>query len=117
MLALLFAVQEAPSVPSPAAEPERPKLPAPLIARQPCRPNEAATDVVVCGSRRAEERYRLKPLSDRYEPKPLVAAIGLNESTTASVTAEQREVGPGGTTQAIMLNFKFALGGKKKRKR
>ena len=117
LLALMAAVQQAASEPTNAAGPERPPVPAPLIARQPCRPDASATDVTVCGSRRAEERYRLKPLSDRYEPKPLVAAIGFNESTTASVTAEQREVGPGGTTQAIMLNFKFALGGKKKRKR
>ncbi|MBA3879598.1 MAG: hypothetical protein C0500_07775 [Sphingobium sp.] len=109
---LLFALQEGGG--GPVVGPARPPVPAPLVARQPCRLDESATEVVVCGSRSAEERYRLKPLSDRYEPKPLIAVIGLNETTTASLTAEQREAGPGGTSQAIMLNFKFLLGGKKK---
>ncbi|MBY0282854.1 MAG: hypothetical protein K2W81_02680 [Sphingomonas sp.] len=115
MLALLLIAQALPAEPKPVAGPDRPPFPAPLIARKPCLPNESATEIVVCGSRNAEERYRLKPLSDRYEPKPVVAVTRLNATTTASVTAEQREVGPGGTTQAIMLNFKFAFGGPKKR--
>lgn len=113
MFALLLAFQDVPS--APVAGPDRPPVPAPPIARQPCRPDASGSDVVVCGSRSAEERFRLKPLSDRYESAPLVAAIGLNDTTTASLTAEQREAGPGGTSQAIMLNFKFLLGGKKKR--
>ena len=113
-LVLMMAAQHAVGEPTTAAGPERPPVPAPMVARQPCRADASATDVTVCGSRSAEERYRLKPLSDRYEPKPLVAAIGLDDTTTASLTAEQREAGPGGTSQAIMLNFKFLLGGKKK---
>lgn len=116
MLALLLIAQAIPAEPKPVAGTERPALPAPSLApRQPCRPDAQGSDVTVCGSRSADERYRLKPLSDRYEPKPVEAATRLNATTTASLTAEQREAGPGGTSQAIMVNFKFALGGKKKR--
>jgi hypothetical protein len=115
LIALLIVVQDAPSDPVAIAGPARPPVPAPPPTRAPCRPDASASDVTVCGSRSAEERYRLKPLPDRYAPKPIVAALGLNESTTASLTAEQHEAGPGGLSNAIMLNFKFLLGGKKKR--
>ena len=113
MFALLFAVQEPPS--PPVAGPARPPVPAPLIARQPCRPDASGSDVVVCGSRSAEERYRLRPLSDRYEEKPLVAAVRLGEGTTAALAAEQQNFGNGLVSKRIMLNFKILLGGPKKR--
>lgn len=113
MFALLFAVQELPY--APVAGPARPPVPAPPLARKPCLPNESATDVVVCGSRSAAERYRLRPLSDRYEEKPLRAATALNDSTTAEIAGEQKDFGSGFVSQRIMLNFKFAFGGPKKR--
>jgi len=115
MLALLMAIQQAPADAVSIAGPARPAVPAPLVARQPCRPDPSASDVTVCGSRSTEERYRLKPLSDRYEPKPAMAALSMSDSTTASIIAEQHEAGPGGLSNAIMLNFKFLLGGKKRR--
>lgn len=113
MFALLFAAQELPS--PPVAGPARPPVPAPPLARKPCRPDASGSDVVVCGSRSAEERYRLRPLSDHYEEKPLRAATALNDSTTAEIAGEQKDFGSGFISQRIMLNFKFAFGEPKKR--
>lgn len=45
---------------------------------------------------------------------PLVAAIRLNDTATASLSAGQREVGPGDMTQAIEPNLRFLLGGRKR---
>lgn len=115
MLALLFGLQEAPVEPAPVAGPVRPPVAVPTALRQPCRANTSSTDVTVCGSRSADERYRLKPLPDRYVERPVRAAIKLNDSTTAAVAVHQQDYGSGFVSRRVSLDFSFLFGGKKKK--
>ena len=113
---LLFALQETAS--APVSGPVLPSKPSPTLSpfRKPCRPGDTADEVTVCGSRSADERYRLKPLPDRYQEKPLRAATTLGDGATAEIAAEQKDLGSGFVSKRMMLNFKFVLGGKKKKK-
>lgn len=115
MFVLLFAVQEVVAAPPPVAGPERPLTTLSAHVGKPCRPDSSSTEVVVCGSRSADERYRLKPLPDRYEDKPLRASTTLGDGATAEIAAEQTDLGSGFVSKRMMLNFKFLLGGKNKR--
>lgn len=116
MLVLFFVVQEVVATPQPVAGPERPSTAVPTHVAKPCRPDSSSTEVTVCGSRSADERYRLRPLSDRYEEKPLRASTTLGDGATAEVAAEQKDLGSGFVSKRMMLNFKFVLGGKKKKR-
>ena len=116
MLAFVLMVQDVVSVSSPTSGPI---LPAPVPPRlnlpKRCAPDESAVDVTVCGSRSASARYRLTPLSDRYEEPPVRAAFKLNDTTTAAVVAQQQDYGSGFVAKRVSLDFRFLFGGKKKR--
>lgn len=116
MLASVLMVQAVVSMPPPASGPV---LPAPVPSRlslpKRCAPDASAVDVTVCGSRSASERYRLTPLSDRYEEAPIRAAFKLSDTTTAAVVAQQQDYGSGFVAKRVSLDFRFLFGGKKKR--
>ena len=86
------------------ANPDRPQPSPPLAFSviQRCPPDTSSGDVVVCG-RTDPDRYRLKPLPERYARKaeqPL-AQVRIGGSTL-SATAEQGSVGNIPTNRAMV---------------
>ena len=122
MIAFLFMVQEVISVAPPTFGPvSGPVLPVVAVPRlglpKRCAAEASASDVTVCGSRSAEERYRLTPLSDRYVEPPVRAAVRLSESTTAALVVHQQDYGSGFVSKRISLDFSLLFGGNNKRAR
>jgi hypothetical protein len=68
-------------------------------------------DVVVCGRKEEQEQYRLHPLanSDRYEPKPLRAQVGLGGSTTLGIAVQTKELTPGQRSSRAMVTLSTAF--------
>lgn len=102
LLYLLAVVMDEPS-PLPAAQPDAP----PHIYLHPTTndcDSRNADEVVVCGSKDLEARYRLKPVEDvrDFEERPLMAARKLGKGMLSLHGAN----GVDGTT-AAMITFKI----------
>jgi len=106
MILLLLALATEPAPPS-----EPPAAVAPphnyLHAVDPCDGRVAAADeVVVCGAKDADERYRLRAEEHpRYQDPPLRAAMKLGGGT-AALGASRAGVG-GFPSNRIMVTLKF----------
>ncbi|WP_375426783.1 hypothetical protein [uncultured Sphingomonas sp.] len=98
LLLAMFALQFGPPV---APIPTSPKL----SAKRECRADRTGDEVVVCG--RSNDEFRLKPLPDRYEPRPSRAEFDLGG---AKLTPEVEQGSVGGIpTNRIMLRLKIPL--------
>lgn len=77
---------------------------------KPCLPETTPTDdteILVCGRRDANSRYRLKPLdTSRYEPNRRAETTLLGDLKAAAET-EQKELAPGVTSNRIMFRLKL----------
>ena len=106
MMLLLLAL-----APEPASVSEPPAVVAPphvyLHAADPCDGRVVAADeVVVCGAKDADERYRLRAQDNsRYQDPPLRAAMKLGGGT-AALGASRAGVG-GFPSNRIMVTLKF----------
>ena len=82
------------------------------VAPDPCRAS-TGNDVVVCGRRPNAERYRLRPLSDRYDPDapalPKAETGILGGRATLAAEAEAASVG-GVPGNRAMIRLKIPLG-------
>ncbi len=82
------------------------------VAPDPCRA-PTGNDVVVCGHRPDPDRYRLRPLTDRYDadaaavPKAETAILG--GRATLAAEAEAASVG-GVPSNRAMIRLKIPLG-------
>lgn len=66
-----------------------------------------ATEILVCGRRDANSRYRLKPLDTaRYEPNHRAETTVVGDLKGAAET-EQKELAPGVTSNRIMFRLKL----------
>jgi hypothetical protein len=65
-------------------------------------------EIVVCGNPDASERYRLKPLPERYVAREGLpkAEIALPGNTRAAMEAKSQGVGAGVVSQRVMLRIK-----------
>lgn len=77
---------------------------------KPCSPEPPPTDdteILVCGRRDANGRYRLKPLdTSRYEPNRRAETTLVGDLKGAAET-EQKELAPGVTSNRIMFRLKL----------
>jgi len=104
---LLFLVQAAagPGDGRPAiADPER-QASFRITSPSEC-PAEDRGEIVVCGSRGQNERYRARPMPPGYERGPLRAEIGLGEGTVGGIHVESVELPNGVTSKRLMLSIK-----------
>lgn len=66
-----------------------------------------ATEILVCGRRDANSRYRLKPLDTaRYEPNRRAETTLVGNLKGAAET-EQKELAPGVTSNRVMFRLKL----------
>jgi hypothetical protein len=65
-----------------------------------------ADEIVVCGSRGGDERYRLRPLPRGYDPKGINAETGLVDGVAGSIHADAVELAPGMTSKRILVTIK-----------
>ena len=70
-----------------------------------CAGSEAG-EIVVCGSRRDKERYRLRPLPQQYERQPGNAEIQLMEGVTGGIHVEGAALPNGMISKRIMVRVK-----------
>ena len=91
---LAWAAQSA-ATPAPQAQP----------ADDECRSSEG--EIVVCGSRKANERYRLKPLHDGNQTPPKKLEIALGETATLSANLDSGGVAGSGNVPRFMVRFKL----------
>jgi len=64
-------------------------------------------EIVVCGSRKANDRYRLRPLPEAEQAPPKKAEITLGEGVT--VAASMEEGGAAGAENVPRFMVKFKL--------
>jgi hypothetical protein len=108
MLAYLLAIMidQAATEPPPAlpiAAPPHVFLKPPPIS---CDANHDTDEVVVCGNKEGDARYRLKPIDDQlYDDAPIRAETGV-AGGVLGVTANRVMVG-GVPSNRVMLNFKL----------
>ena len=69
-------------------------------------------EITVCGNA-DQSRFRLAPLTPRFEPRPLRPQFALPGGGTGSVEAVQRGVG-GVSVPSAMVTLRIPLGGTKK---
>ena len=77
---------------------------------KPCSPEPSPiddTEILVCGRRDANARYRLKPLdTSRYEPNRRAETTLVGNLKGAAET-EQKELAPGVTSNRMMFRLKL----------
>ncbi|MGK6353782.1 hypothetical protein ACMGDH_00985 [Sphingomonas sp. DT-207] len=69
-------------------------------------------EIVVCGDRE-QSAFRVRPLPDRYQEKPLRPEVALPGGGTAKAEAVQRGVG-GVSVPSAMVTLRIPLGTKRK---
>lgn len=100
---LVMVIDEAPAAATAATAP-------PHVFLHPlsdgCDSRAPADEVVVCGDKQADERYRLRPSDARnYAEPPVRAQVKLGNGT-AGVTNEQADIG-GWPSNRVMITLKF----------
>lgn len=80
-----------------------------LATHRPAPPecgSENGADIVVCGRRSGDSRYRVPDLGDRFPEKPLVAEVWLGNGSTARAYVEGVEIAPGVRSNRVMIGIK-----------
>jgi hypothetical protein len=67
--------------------------------------DDAADEIVVCGSRSQSDRYRLPPLPSPYQTKPVIAEIGVIGDVSARIRVESVEFPNGMISKRLMVTF------------
>ena len=70
-----------------------------------CRSSEG--EIVVCGSRKANERYRLRPVEARPEPPPPKAEVELAEGMTLGAGVDGSPNPAAAGVPRLMVKFKL----------
>ncbi|WP_165799582.1 hypothetical protein [Sphingomonas oleivorans] len=66
----------------------------------------SSREIVVCGSRGDDERYRLQPLpSGDFEAKPIIARTGVIDGVTGDMHVESKTLGPGVVSNRMMIRL------------
>jgi hypothetical protein len=63
-------------------------------------------EIVVCGSRQKNERYRLPPLPSEYEKGPLKAEAGLGGGVTGNAYLDSEQLANGVISKRVMIGIK-----------
>jgi hypothetical protein len=113
-LALILLLQSA--APAPPASAEAASAPTKLIPVEfdlkEWRPSAScgggsSDEIVVCGARPDADRYRVGPVSSRFDEEPLVAEIGLGGGARAGAYVESVEFPGGFISKRIMVGVKL----------
>jgi hypothetical protein len=73
--------------------------------------NGEPADVTITGT--SPERFRARPMDDRYREKPIRARATLPGGKVADAEAVQRGIAPGISVPSLMFNLRIPLGKKK----
>ena len=104
-LSLLIALQAAASAPAGAVPVEFDLARAPPRApAQGCAPGDAS-EIVVCGRR--GNPYRLHPLGDRYDEKPIVAETSIGRGASVRAYGDSVEMPGGQVSKRAMVGVKL----------
>ena len=103
MLLMMFLQNMTPTANLPAP----PVLPLGVIgADKPCASTNS-NDIIVCGRRDINQRYRLPQLdTDRFEPNRR-AETSLIGNVRGAAEVESKEIGPGITSNRVMFRLKL----------
>jgi hypothetical protein len=113
-LALILLLQSAaPASPASnqAAAPPAKLIPVDFDLKE-WRPSEScgagsSDEIIVCGQRPDADRYRVGPVSSRFDTEPLVAEMGIGGGATARAYAESVEFPGGFVSKRIMVGIKL----------
>lgn len=92
-----------------------PPLPVPrTTAERPCPIARPGEEIVVCA--RPGDRFRLKPLADRFQAErtPPKAETAINGIGTVAVEAERGADAQGAPINRAMIRLRVPIGGKKR---
>lgn len=110
-LALMLVLQAAAPPPAPPVTPiafdlarYRPADAGFAATTRPCRSGDPAT-IVVCGRRGGAGAYPLDEMAVIFEPRPLVAEIGLIGNLRARAFVDSVELGPGMVSNRFMVGI------------
>lgn len=76
------------------------------ITIDPCRPSQKG-EVVVCGSKDGDERYRLRPLDHARYERSGRAETTLTGNVKGAAEVERAEIAPGQISNRFMLRLKI----------
>jgi hypothetical protein len=77
----------------------------PPATAEECRGTDG--EIVVCGSRKANERYRLRPLPEPAEKQPPQAKIKLDEGTELAAGIDPGTIPGAENVPRFMIKFKM----------
>ena len=106
-LAMILALQAAPSVPTPVdfdLAKHRPSGPDLTILQQ-CRPGDP-DEIVVCARRRGDG-YPMAEMERRYATKPLMAETSIGPGATVRAYADSVEMPGGQISKRAMIGIKL----------
>lgn len=100
---MMLAMQAVAGPPSPAKQ---------VPVERPCPAPQPGEEIVVCA--RPNDRFRLKPLSDRYtaERAPPKAETAIDGVGTVAVEAERAADAQGAPINRAMIRLRVPIGGK-----